>query len=62
MNMSYCRFKNTASDLFDCVEAMADSENILEMNLTNEERQSMAKMKEYCEYFLQEYERLTGEA
>lgn len=62
MNMSYCRFENTASDLFDCVETMAESENILEMNLDNLEMKAMSRMKDYCQYFLQEYERLTGEA
>ena len=62
MNLSYCRFENTSADLIDCVNEMGESENILEMNLSSTERKGMDKMKEYCEYFLEEYERLTGEA
>lgn len=62
MNTSYYRFETTASDLLDCVNEMVDSDNILEMNLDNLEMKAMSKMKDYCQYFLQEYERLTGEA
>ena len=62
MNLSYCRCENTSNDLFDCVDVMGDSNNILEMNLSNTERNAMQRMYEQCQYFLQEYERLTGEA
>lgn len=38
-NMSYCRFRNTASDLDDCLEALLDGES-----LSEEEHRACARM------------------
>lgn len=48
-NMSYCRFHNTLSDLYDCVNALEDfldnDENVIS---SNEERRKAKKLIEVC--------------
>lgn len=57
-NMSYCRFENTSSDLSDCVYAMEEASDLPELRLSPTELQSMKWMRELCEKFLEESERL----
>ena len=61
-NMSYCRFENTAGDLYDCVNAMQEEDTIEDMDLSEEELRAMKRMRKLCERFLEEYDRLRGEA
>jgi hypothetical protein len=48
-NMSYCRFHNTLSDLYDCVNALEDfldnDENVIS---SNEERRKAKNLIEVC--------------
>ena len=48
-NMSYCRFHNTLSDLYDCVNALEDfldnDENVIS---SEEERRKAKKLIEAC--------------
>lgn len=44
-NMSYCRFRNTLSDLRDCLEALHNRE--IEFS---QERDAALKMREICEW------------
>lgn len=48
-NMSYCRFHNTLSDLYDCVNALEDfldnDENVIS---SGEERRKAKKLIEVC--------------
>lgn len=45
-NMSYCRFRNTLSDLEDCHEALVDEEEF--GNMDGEESAAMVKLIELC--------------
>ena len=57
-NMSYCRFQNTSNDLRDCVDAMQEAYDLPELDLSREELQSLKWMRDLCERFLEESERL----
>ena len=48
MNMSYCRFENTANNLRDCIEALHDDEM---PSMT--EYYAMQRMIEMCTEFIQ---------
>ena len=60
-NMSYCRFRNTAQDLRDCLDALDPYENEYEIN--KEETQAGIRMFEnflgYCQDIglIDEYDR-----
>jgi len=58
MNMSYCMFQNTATDLRQCLEAMDAAETMAELELSRDEKRSYDLMREYCENFLNIAERL----
>ena len=47
-NMSYCRFQNTKLDLEDCVQSLHDRDH-----LSDEEYNSMKRMREIAEEFLE---------
>lgn len=51
MNMSYCRFSNTVSDLQDCYEEM---ENV--GDLSEEEVRARRRMLKLCKRIAEEYE------
>lgn len=57
-NMSYCRFQNTETDLRDCLYAMETEDTFADMDLSNEEADALIRMKQLCEEFLENYERL----
>lgn len=57
-NMSYCRFENTSGDLRDCVGAMQEAYDLQEMDLSKYERNAMKYMRELCEQFIEEHDRL----
>ena len=57
-NMSYCRFQNTELDLRDCVNALGEAYELEEVDLSNDEQRAMNRMKQLCEDFLAEVERL----
>ena len=57
-NMSYCRFENTSNDLRDCVDAMEEAYDLPELDLSKSELSSLKYMRQLCERFLEESERL----
>ena len=58
MNMTYCMFQNTATDLRHCLESMDAAETLAELDLSRDEKRSYDLMREYCENFLNIAERL----
>ncbi len=57
-NMSYCMFENTSNDLRDCVGAMEEAYDMAELDLSRTELQAMKYMRDLCERFLEESNRL----
>lgn len=57
-NMSYCRFQNTSTDLRDCVDAMEESYDLADLDLSRDEKDAMDFMRSLCEKFLEEHDRL----
>ena len=57
-NMSYCMFQNTSNDLRDCVDALAEAYDVEELDLSNDEMSAMKYMRDLCEQFLAESERI----
>lgn len=49
--MSYCRFQNTAQDLDDCNDALADPSEIAE--LSREEQKAMVRMADLALTYLE---------
>ena len=49
-NMSYCRFRNTLTDLRDCYDHMDDTDV-----LSGEERESRKRMIDLCRDIVMEY-------
>jgi hypothetical protein len=58
MNMSYCMFQNTATDMRQCLESMDAAETMEELDLSRDEKRSYDLMREYCENFLNIADRL----
>ena len=58
MNMSYCRFENTSSDLEDCIEAVKDSNSIedLKEGANPEEAEAVDALYEFAKEFIELYE------
>jgi hypothetical protein len=52
MNMTYCMFQNTATDLRHCLESMDAAETLAELDLSRDEKRSYDLMREYCQNFL----------
>ena len=52
MNMSYCMFQNTATDLRHCLESMDAAETLAELELSRDEKRSYDLMREFCQNFL----------
>ena len=52
MNMSYCMFQNTATDLRHCLEIMDAAETLAELDLSRDEKRSYDLMREFCQNFL----------
>jgi len=48
MNMSYCRFQNTAIDLQDCASAIESGEAV-DKKLSREEKQAKKRLVEICQ-------------
>lgn len=50
MNMSYCRFQNTVSDLKDCFEAMCGEDEYYQSkaDISNEEFDALERIVEIC--------------
>ena len=57
-NMSYCMFENTSRDLRDCTTAMEEACDMSELDLSKDELRSMKWMRDLCEKFLEESDRL----
>ena len=57
-NMSYCRFENTSNDMRDCVDAMEEAYDLAELDLSKSEQRSMNRMRELCDRFIEQYDRL----
>ena len=47
-NMSYCRFRNTLSDLHDCAQALGADDGEIDNNLSDEERRARRALIELC--------------
>ena len=58
MNMSYCMFQNTATDLRHCLESMDAAETLAELDLSRDEKRSYDLMREFCQNFLDIADRL----
>lgn len=58
MNMSYCRFENTVSDMEDCVEALRNAESIKELykDMSNYEKEAFKRFFELCAEITEEFE------
>ena len=52
MNMTYCMFQNTATDLRQCLESMDAAETLSELELSRDEKRSYDLMREFCQNFL----------
>lgn len=54
MNMTYCMFQNTATDLRQCLESMDEADTLSELFLfqSRDEKRSYDLMREYCQNFL----------
>ena len=52
MNMTYCMFQNTATDLRHCLESMDAAETLAELELSRDEKRSYDLMREFCQNFL----------
>ena len=52
MNMTYCMFQNTATDLRHCLESMDAAETLSELELSRDEKRSYDLMREFCQNFL----------
>ena len=49
MNMSYCRFQTTLSDLLDCIDHMQDDD------LSREEQRARARLLQECVELTDQY-------
>ena len=58
MNMTYCMFQNTATDLRHCLESMDAAETLSELELSRDEKRSYDLMREFCQNFLDIADRL----
>ena len=58
MNMTYCMFQNTATDLRHCLESMDAAETLAELDLSRDEKRSYDLMREFCQNFLDIADRL----
>ena len=58
MNMSYCKFENTAGDLGQCIDAMEEATCIDDLDMNEYERRAFYSMFHLCRSFLAEHERL----
>ncbi len=58
MNMSYCRFQNTLSDLIDCQSSLTDNDNesMVETynNLSDDEKRAFLHLIETCKEIIEE--------
>ena len=52
MNMTYCMFQNTATDLRHCLESMDAAETLAELELSRDEKRSYDLMREFCQNFV----------
>ena len=58
MNMTYCMFQNTATDLRHCLENMDAAETLAELDLSRDEKRSYDLMREFCQNFVDIADRL----
>ena len=58
--MSYCKFQNTFQDLKDCLHNMEDAGSLDELELSNDETKAFNYMYEYCQWYMQEWDRLSN--
>jgi hypothetical protein len=62
-NMSYCRFRNTDSDLLDCINALqtlVDNNGVddYDEELSSEEQNAVDRMYQHCQEFVALYDEL----
>lgn len=51
-NMSYCRFRNTASDLQDCIDAIED----MEYPESESEKAAAKRMRDLCKEYIEAFD------
>lgn len=56
--MSYCRFKNTSNDFFDCINALNEINNGEAGALSTMEYQSAVRMYRMCEEYMEAFEEM----
>ena len=52
MNMTYCMFQNTVTDMRQCLESMDAAETLAELELSRDEKRSYDLMREFCQNFV----------
>ena len=48
-NMSYCRFENTASDIYDCIDALQEDGADVLKEASEYEREGLEELVDRCE-------------
>ena len=59
MNLSYCRFENTANDLADCVAALENYRDECD-DLSTYEMQAAQHMYRLCQQYIDNYQYAAG--
>ncbi len=58
-NLSYCQFRNTASDFKQCLEAIGNAESI--DDISKSEQQAAEELRQMADEYCNWYDQLTGE-
>ena len=61
MNMEYCRFRGTVSDIADCYGAIEDARSLEDLSLGEEEMAAFRRMVVLCESFVERATQLLGD-
>ena len=60
-SMSYCMFENTCIELSQCVDAMENTNDIEDLDLSSYEQDAFREMYALCKAYIGEYERIAEE-
>ena len=60
-NMSYCRFRNTAIALADCVYTLEDILDGVKEHISVEEHNASERMYELCREYIKLFEDINGD-
>lgn len=59
VDMDYCRMETTGADLQDCVYILNDANYFAELNLSVRKKMAYLRLRDLCEEFLDEFDRLS---